>query len=163
MSAVAIMDPTMDAGMFQALAPTKAQIAELSSIPVSHSQLVAIADRLIALVAMFSSGIPIHQSVVTFLPTQAVDAIDHPLLRLLVIAALKIADVVRGVVVAGDTWQEEDFVSVATGVDFRSELTDDAVICLLNEEVNSTHARSPYAPQENSLTQATARLSRAPG
>ncbi|KAI8805569.1 Mak10 subunit, NatC N-terminal acetyltransferase-domain-containing protein [Cladochytrium replicatum] len=109
MTAIEILEPRMDTGMDIPVDQSKLTIKEIESQRFTASQIVGIADQLLALEMTWISGHMLSQTLFCCIYLHRPEEVQCKLLRWLLDAVLKSASLARGAILKSSIHEEEDF------------------------------------------------------
>ncbi|KAL6075628.1 N-alpha-acetyltransferase 35 NatC auxiliary subunit [Balamuthia mandrillaris] len=131
MSAIEIMDPKMDSGVNVEGVYNLHEARKLGLLPqteLSIPQVLFVVDRLLGCEATWYSGFSLAQTVLTCLYMHEPHSIPNKWLRIYCTALMKSCDVVRTLVMMGDIYEEEDFVTNTFGFNLCMEVEESQVL-----------------------------------
>eukprot|EP01121_Diplochlamys_sp_Union-15-3_P012470 TRINITY_DN3737_c0_g1_i2.p1 TRINITY_DN3737_c0_g1~~TRINITY_DN3737_c0_g1_i2.p1 ORF type:complete len:737 (-),score=145.60 TRINITY_DN3737_c0_g1_i2:74-2245(-) len=131
MSALEIMDPKMDSGMYASKIKTYEEVVQLKLLPkasqLSVPQVIGIIDKLLCLEVMWFNGFSLAQTMFTCYYLFEPSDIDNPILHSYVQTLLKRTHYIRDSCMKAENYEEEDFSSHLFGLNLHPEI-DDRVI-----------------------------------
>lgn len=140
MSAIEMMDPKMDAGMFCNQAkrkvlnfPQALEAGVLQIINVENSVLISVIDHTYACLVTWLEGHSLAQTVFTNLFLHNPSIIEDKHLKFVSICMLKIVDTIRDRINKASVFEEEDFQPMTYGFHMASDVSDSKVITMLKE------------------------------